>query len=312
MRASPASPSTERVGLAYTLGAFLLWGVFPVYWKALAGVDPLTILAHRVLWSGVFGLVMLRVLRTRGLREVFSRGSSLAALATSGLLVGVNWFLYIYAVNSGHTVDASLGYYMTPVCNVALGVIFLRERPDPLQWGAIGCATLGVAVLVAGVGHVPWLSLALMITFGLYGLVKKVTRAGALVQLAGETLLLAPLALVIVAWPTAGGGPLGETFGWSAGDPAGLFHIRSRLVEAALLVIAGPVTALPLWWYAEGARRIPLATVGVLQFVSPSLQLGMGVLVFGEPLGAGRLAAFGFIWAGLALYVVSYRIRARR
>ena len=112
------------------------------------------------------------------------------------------------------SVDASLGYYMTPVCNVALGVIFLRERPDPLQWGAIGCATLGVAVLVAGVGHVPWLSLALMITFGLYGLVEKVTRAGALGQLAGETLLLAPLALGIVAWPVAVGRPLGETFGW--------------------------------------------------------------------------------------------------
>ena len=303
---APSPTRSERIGLAYTLAAFLMWGVFPIYWKALSGVDPLTILAHRILWSGVFGFVMLRLLRTRGLGALFTRGPALAAVAVSGLLVGVNWFLYIFAVNSGHTVEASLGYYMTPVCNVTLGVLFLRERPGPLQWGAIACSLVGVGVLVVGVGHVPWLSLALMITFGLYGLMKKITRTDALVQLTGETFLLAPAALLVVAWPYLAGGSLGAVFGWAPTDPSGLFQLGHGTAETILLVVAGPVTALPLWWYAEGARRIPLSTVGVLQFVSPSLQLGMGVLVFGEPFGSAQALAFAFIWAGLALYVFSF------
>jgi chloramphenicol-sensitive protein RarD len=283
--------TTSRRGVFFSLLAFTSWGCLPLFWRLLSAASPLEILAHRILWSLPFAVGLTVLLHKPRVREIFGSSRMFLSVLLSGSLIGVNWGVYIWAVNSGMNVEASLGYYMNPLFTMALGFIFLGERPTRLQWAAIACATLGIAIRLTGYGKFPLVALVLMATFGFYGLVKKQAHLDTLTALAGETLVLSPLALGFIllgAWQ--GSGAL------RSGDPS----------LVALLVLAGPVTALPLWWFALGARAIPLSSVGFFQFISPTLQLLVGVFVFGEAFGREHALSFGFIWAGLLIYALSY------
>lgn len=275
-------------GFSATLAAFLLWGLLPIYWQMLKTVPALEILCHRIVWSTVFAAAILTY--KKGWAESFRAVANLkcaAFLTLSSLLVGSNWFVYIWSVNHGHMVDASLGYYINPLVNVILGVIFFRDRLNRLQLIAIGLACLGVANQIAAFGQVPWIALSLALSFGFYGLVRKVVDIGALSGLFFEALVLTPVA----------GGYLIHL----ALNGQGAFNFTD-LGQAAILVGAGPMTATPLILFAFGARRLSLITVGVVQYLSPTCMFLLGVLVYGEPFGNREFITFALIWAGIAFY----------
>ena len=283
--------ASNRRGIFFSLLAFSSWGCLPLFWRLLEAASPLDILAHRILWSLPFAVGLTVLLRKPRVREIFRSRATFLSVLLSGSLIGVNWGVYIWAVNSGMNVEASLGYYMNPLFTIALGFIFLGERPTRLQWAAILLAGLGIGIRLAGYGRFPYVALTLMATFGFYGLVKKRAGLDSLTALAGETLVLAPLALGFILL-----GAARDTGAMRLAEPG----------TAGLLLLAGPVTALPLWWFALGARSIPLSSVGFFQFISPTLQLLIGVYIFGEAFGREQLASFGFIWAGLLVYALSY------
>jgi chloramphenicol-sensitive protein RarD len=267
--------------------AYAIWGLFPLYFHLVSAVGPLDIVLHRSLWSLAFVVVVLAVLRRWAwLREVVRRPRTLATFGLSALLLSANWLVYVWAVNHGRVVDSSLGYFITPLVNVLLGYFVLHERPRRAQWSALAIAAAGVLWLAIFAGAVPWVGLVLAATFGIYGLMRKTAPLGALEGLALETLLLAPLAAALLAWRAShDGSALG-------GDPA-LF---------ALLALAGPLTALPLLLFAAGARRIPMTTLGVLQYIGPTIQFALGVWLFHEPFAGPRLAGFVLIWLALVIY----------
>ncbi len=274
-------------GTLYATLAFAIWGLFPLYFTRVASVSPLEVVLHRSAWSLLFVLGLLTVLRRWAwLGPTLRQPRRLALFALSALLLSGNWLVYVLAVQSGHVVEASLGYFINPLLNVLLGVVVLHERLRPTQTAAVALATLGVAWLTWQAGHLPWIALVLAGSFGLYGLLRKTAPLGALEGLALENLLLAPFVLPALAWWTWGhGGAM------SRGDGA----------LTAWLLLAGPLTALPLLLFAAGARRLPLATLGMLQYLGPTLQLLLGVWVFGEPFDGRRLMGFGLIWAALLL-----------
>lgn len=281
----PPVPSRSR-GLAAALLAFGTWGFFPIYFKALAHVPALEVLAHRVVWSVVLLAIVTPLLgRWATAREALGPRKR-RLVAASALLIAANWGTYIWAVQAGRVLQASLGYYVNPLVSVLLGVVFLRERLRRLQTVAVALAAVGVGVLVVDRGELPWLPLTLALTFGLYGLVRKRAGVDPVGGLLAETALLAPLALAWVGVLAAGGA---GSFGAGAGT-------------SLLLAAAGPVTAIPLVWFARGVRSLPLSTVGLLQYVTPTLQLLLAVLVYREPFAAAHAVAFGFIWSALALY----------
>lgn len=270
--------------------AYALWGLFPLYFHLVAAVAPLEIVLHRSLWSLVFVLGLLAVLRRWAwLREAFHRPRTLAIFTLSALLLAGNWLVYVWAVNHGRVVDASLGYFITPLVNVLLGTFVLGERPRRAQGWALAVAAAGVLWLTFFAGALPWVGLMLATTFGLYGLMRKTAPLGAVEGLALETLLLAPLAVGLLAWQTMQGGSA-----FSAGNAPLL----------GLLVLAGPLTALPLLLFAAAARRIPLITLGIVQYISPTLQFALGVWLFREPFAGPRLVGFLLIWAALLMYTV--------
>jgi len=261
--------------------------LFPLYF-ALVPAQPLDILANRIVWSFVLVVGVLAWLgRWSWLGRAMRMPRTLAAYAATALLLTVNWGVWIWAVTNGRIVDSSLGYFMTPLVNVALGTLVLGERPRPAQWAAVGLAFAGVTVMTAATGSLPWIGLLLALSFGAYGLVRKTAPLGALEGLTLETMLLVPVALAYLLWH------------WGAGPAS--FPAPSLAVNLWLIGL-GPGTAIPLLCFAYGARRLPLTTLGLLQYLSPSLQFALGILVFGEALGPGRLAGFALIWIGLALY----------
>jgi chloramphenicol-sensitive protein RarD len=271
--------------------------VLPVYWKLLAAVPAHEILAHRIVWSVPLLAGWLAV-RGRGgeLRAAVAAPRVLAVLAVTTVLIAGNWWTYIWAVNSGRIVEASLGYFINPLVSVVLGVIFLRERLGRRRVLALALAAAGVAVLTLRLGRLPWVAFALALSFGLYGLLRKQVRAEAETGLLVETAFLWPFALGFL-WlrEAAGEAAFGHT-----GTGGGV-----------LLAATGVVTVLPLVWFTRGARRLPLATIGFLQYLAPTLQFLLGVAVYREPFTAGHLAAFALIWAGLAVFTVDLRARAR-
>jgi chloramphenicol-sensitive protein RarD len=277
----------SRSGFGFALGAYVAWGVFPLYFKALRSVSPLEILAHRVVWSTVLlGAMVLLRRRWAEYRRPFASLRTLAVYLLSTALVTTNWLLYIWGITSGHALDASLGYFITPIVSVLLGLLFLGERLRPRQTAAVALAAAGVLMLVARLGAIPWLALGLALSFGGYGLVRKKAAIDPVVGLLVETSLVAPFgAVLIIARAADGTGQLGA----------------SPLVTT-LLLLAGLVTALPLIWFAHGVRSLPLSTMGLLQYISPTLQLLCAVLLFHEPFTRAHAAAFGCIWAALALY----------
>jgi chloramphenicol-sensitive protein RarD len=275
-------------GILYAFSAFTIWGLFPVYFKTLHQIPALEMLAHRMAWSLLFVVGVLLVRRHwRWLAPALRDRHLVGRFAASAMLLSANWGIYIWAVNAGHIVEASLGYFINPLINVLLGYAFLHERLRPLQWMAVGVAAIGVAWLTWQNGAPPWISLALAATFGGYGLLRKTAQLGALEGLTLETLLLFPVALIYLSILSASG--------------ASHFGQASRPLQL-LLVAAGPVTAVPLLLFGAAARRIPLSTLGLIQYVTPTLQLLTGVLVYGEPFGAVRAVGYGAIWIALALY----------
>jgi chloramphenicol-sensitive protein RarD len=279
-----------NTGILYAASAFILWGCFPLYFKALHGISPMEILAHRVVWSMVFLAIVLSARRQWAwLATVRRQPRILAGFAASAFLLSINWCIYIWSVNNDHVIDASLGYFVNPLVNVLLGFLLLKERLRRGQWVAIGTAALGVAWLTLQAGHPPWIALSLAITFGFYGLLRKTAKLGPLEGLSLETMVLLPLALALLA-----------VF---AGQHQSGFAAAST-TSKVLMLCAGPLTAIPLLMFAAGARRIPLSLLGLLQYISPTIQLLLGVWLYHEPFGGTRLLGFVAIWAALALYSI--------
>ncbi|MCP3735572.1 EamA family transporter RarD [Sphingomonas sp. RP10(2022)] len=285
-----------RTGLFYGIGAYTLWGLLPLYLHLLNAVPTAQVLSHRVLWSLLLlGAIVLAGRRLRPLLAA-ARGRTLLMLAGSAALIAVNWFVYIWSVGHAHLVEASLGYFINPLVNVALGTLLLGERLDRMQAAAIALAGVGVAILAASGGGTIWISLALALSFGFYGLIRKVAAIDALGGLTVETAILTPLALAVLLL--------------AAGDGTAAFGHGGRIDW--LLILAGPVTAAPLLMFAAGARRLRYTTMGLLQFIAPTLQFLEAVLLYREPIRAAQLATFGLIWAGCALYAWSSLTAARR
>jgi chloramphenicol-sensitive protein RarD len=287
-----------RKGLAAAGGAFVLWGLLPVYWKLLLAVPSGEIICHRIVWS-CLALVAYLALRgrLREVREALAVPGAKLWLLGSSLLIGVNWWVYIWAVNAGHVIETSLGYYITPLVNALLGAVFFKDRLRPLQLAAVALATAGVAVQVAGYGRVPWIALTLAVTFGLYGLTRKVIRVAPLPLLFLETCYLGLPALgYLVYVGVAGTGAFGQ-------GPVG---------TDLLLLGAGVVTSLPLVWFAVGAKNLTLTTLGLMQYVAPSLAFFLGVFAFREPFSGMQLVTFGCIWLALVVYTLESLAQMRK
>jgi len=281
-----------RNGLLSTIFAFTIWGIFPLFWHLLATIPSLLVLAHRVLWSAVLvggGLLLTR--KWQWLVDIWRTPQRLLWLGVSGFIITGNWGLYIWAVAHGHIVESSLGYFINPLLSVILGVVFLAERMNPAQWLAVGLATIGVAWLTWQGGRFPWIAIALAISFALYGLIRKLVVVEAVIGLGVESLFMVIPALIGIIWAENGHGG-GFIHGWSWG-------INS------LLILSGLVTAVPLIAFAYGVRRLPLSTAGLLQYIGPTLQFLIGVLVLHEPFALSQLLGFGFIWAGLAIFAAN-------
>jgi len=278
-------------GLLYAAAAFVVWGMFPLYFHLIASVPAVEVVLQRALWALVFIAALLAWQRRWSwLAPFVARPRLLAPFALSALLLMGNTLTYVYAVQTHQVVEASLGYFINPLVNVLLGVLVLRERLSPVKWVAVALAGVGVLWLTWQLGRLPWIALVLAGSFGLYGLVRKTSTLGAVEGLALETMLLAPLVLPLLAWWT-----------WSQ---QGVF-LQGDAALIATLALLGPLSALPLMWFAAAARRLPLATLGLVQYISPTLQLLLGVWLFNEPFSTSRFIGFAFIWAALALVSAS-------
>ena len=292
------TPAPPALGAVCAGSAFLIWGLSPLYWKLLCTVGPVEIILHRIVWS-LAALLPLAVATGRfgDLRRALVQPRMLAMLAGTSLMVAANWLIYIWAVNSGRVLEASLGYYINPLINVLLGVIFLGERLRPLQRWAVALAALGVMIQAIQYGRIPWISLALALSFGIYGLARKTAAVGALVGLTVETLLL--------SIPSLGALVYLEQTGQGTFSHAGLG-------TDLLLCGSALVTALPLLLFNLGARRLQLATVGLLQYIAPSCMFLLAVWRYQEPVGATRWLTFVLIWAALAIYSADALATAQR
>ena len=284
-----------KQGIFFGLAAYVLWGILPVYWKALELVSSFEILSSRFMWSCVFVFLLIIFqkkwpLFTKEVKQVFSNVKTGAAMAAAGITISFNWGTFIWAVNNGHIVETSMGYYINPLVSILFAVVFLRERLDKMQLAAITCAFIGVASMVYSFGKIPWVSLTLAFTFALYGLLKKILPVSALTSIMLETLLITPLALVY------------EYSLWQQGVS---FYASGNLQVIMMLTGAGVVTAIPLLLFTAGARLLPLKIIGFLQYISPTLTLLIGVFVYNEAFTASHLLAFGWIWAALLLFIVS-------
>jgi len=295
-----AGPAVSRLHRGYLsgVGASAIWGFFPLYFTLLRPATPVEILAHRVSWSVVFVAALLAVRRRWGaVRRLARQPGAVTGVGLAAGLIAVNWGTYIYGVTSGQVVETALGYFISPLVVVLLGVVVLRERLRPAQWLALGIGAAAVAVLTADYGRVPYLALVLAASFAAYGLVKK--RLG---LPAAEGLLVESLAVAV---------PAAVYLGWLAWLGTGTFG-RVSPGHSALLVLAGPLTAIPLLLFAAAANRIPLSGLGLLHYVAPVLQLGCGVLVLGEPMPPARLVGFALVWVALLVFTVDGLRRARR
>ena len=289
----------DRKGLWMTVMAFVVWGVVPLYWHLLKQVPSFQIIAHRIVWSSILLLGWL-FLRHGGqwLRTIREQPRALSLLGLSSLLIAFNWGLYIWAVNAGHVVETSLGYFINPLINVVLGVLVLRERLTRLQWLGVGFAFAGVAWLTWQAGSPPWIALGLALSFGAYGLLRKMVAVEAVSGLGVESLYLFLPALAFVAWGEQGhGGGFIQGWGWQID---------------LLLILGGVVSAVPLIGFSYGVRRIPLTIVGLLQYIAPSIQFLIGVFVFKEAFGTAQAIGFATIWTGLIIFAGDNLWRSRK
>ena len=290
-----SSDRTQR-GILYGVGAYTLWGAVPLFWPLVARANALELLAHRVIWSLVICALLLLTVVPRGWWSRIGRPRILLLLAAAATVVSVNWGVYIWAVNHGHVVETSLGYYINPILSILVGVVFLRERLAPLQWASVGLAAVAVLVLTFEYGQLPWIALVLATSFATYGVIKKQVNGGAVETLTVESALLTPVALGYLAFLQATGGLTFRHLGWG---------------HSLLLVASGLVTVVPLLFFAAAATRLPLSTLGLLQYIAPTLQFLLGVLYFGETMSVGRWIGFALVWVALVILTV-YGVRQAR
>ncbi len=293
------SADASRKGLWVAASAFLIWGAMPLYWHFLKTVPSLQIVAHRVLWCTVLVAAWLFWTQGRGWFAAVMANSRLAKmLALSGLCIGANWGLYIWAVNAGHVVESSLGYFINPLLNVVLGTVFLRERLTPLQWVSVAIAALGVLWLTFNYGSFPWIALSLAASFGIYGLIRKLAAVDSVTGLGVENAFLLLPAIAFLFWTeTQGQGGFFGAWGWGVD---------------ALLMFGGIVTAVPLIAFSYAVRRVPLSTIGLMQYIAPTMQFLTGVLIFREPFDIDRAVGFVCIWVALAIFAGEGLWRAQR
>ncbi|SIO29175.1 chloramphenicol-sensitive protein RarD [Rhodovulum sp. ES.010] len=284
-----------RNGVLAMVGACVIWGLSSMYYKLLAHVPPLEVLGHRTLWSLVFfGLVLAAQGRLTEIARLVARPRALAVVFLAALAISTNWFFFIFSIQTGHAVEASLGYYIFPLVAVALGFAFLGERHSAAKWVAVAMACIAVAGLTWGLGVAPWASLALAGTFGIYGLLKRAVPAGPVVSVTTEVLLLAPLALVWL-WGV-------HAQGWTGLTGRHLATFGHDLSDSLLLMLSGPLTATPLILFSYASKRVSYATVGLVQYLNPTLQFLVATMVFREAFTPWHGFAFALIWAALALY----------
>jgi chloramphenicol-sensitive protein RarD len=299
-----SQPAAEQRGILYGVGAYTLWGAVPIFWPLVARAGALELLAHRVIWSLVICVVLLlTVVRWQDARSArrgwwgrIRRPRTLLLLTVAAAVVSVNWGVYIWAVNHGHVVETSLGYYINPILSILVGVVFLRERLAPLQWVSVGLAALAVLVLTFEYGQLPWIALTLATSFATYGVIKKQVNGGAVETLTVESAVLTPVALGYLAFLQATGSLTFGHLGWA---------------HTLLLMASGLVTVIPLLFFASAATRLPLSTLGLLQYIAPTLQFLLGVLYFGEDMSLGRWIGFALVWLALVILTV-YGVRQAR
>ncbi len=277
-------------GILYGIGAYILWGFFPIYWKVLHVVPALQVIGHRIGWS--FAVLLIYILVTKqwhDFRSVAFNAKTILIYAVAGILLSINWLVYVWGVNAGFIVETSLGYFINPLLSVLMGVIFLRERLRPTQWIPVVVAAIGVVYLTTVYGRLPWIALSLALSFGLYGLVKKLAPLGSLYGLTLETGIVFPAALIYLLFLQAKG--------------AGAF-LHSGTTVDFFLMGAGIVTTIPLLMFASAAKQIPLTMVGILQYIAPTLQFLIGIFIYKEPFDQSHLIGFGIVWAALIIFWV--------
>ncbi len=278
----------DRKGILYGIGAYALWGFFPIYWKLLHQVSALQVIGHRISWS--FVLLIIVILLTKQWKDFRSAAltpKTIGIYSIAAVLLTINWLVYVWGVNAGFIVETSLGYFINPLLSVLLGVIFLRERLRPVQWVPVVLAAAGVIYLTVVYGRLPWIALSLAFSFGFYGFVKKLAPLGSLYGLTLETGIVFPIALIYLAWVESNG--------------TGAFLHQSGLTDF-LLIGAGAVTTIPLLMFASAARQIPLTVVGLLQYIAPTLQFLIGVFIYKEPFDQSHLIGFGIVWLALIVF----------
>ncbi|HJV45482.1 MAG TPA: EamA family transporter RarD [Bacillota bacterium] len=282
----------RRTGIWYAIGAYATWGILPLYWHTLEEIPALEILAHRIWWSFLsVALILLFMNRWSLLKQAFQDKKSRNAIFLASVLITLNWFTYIWAVNAGHVIDASLGYYINPLFSILLGVFFLKERLNFWQVVSLLMAAIGVCLITVQYGKIPWVAFLLTVTFGLYGLAKKLIRVDSMVGLTLETTMMMPLALIYILYVQARGiGSLGAI----------------SFSTLALLMGTGIVTVFPLFWFAQGAKRVSLSTIGFIQYLSPTISLLLGIFVFKEAFTWANMVCFGFIWVALLIFSLSH------
>ncbi|NQX71878.1 EamA family transporter RarD [Paenibacillus alba] len=281
-----------KKGLWYAILAYIAWGLLPLYWKSFESLLAGEILSHRITWSFVFMAIFLLLSKGRWpeIRKIATNGRILLLIGASGILISSNWLIFIWAVNNGHVIETSLGYYITPLFNVMLAVLFLKEKPTGSQWLAVALAGVGVILATIDYGRFPWISLTLASTFGLYSLVKKRVSYDASIGLAGETTVVFPIALAYIIYLHAAH----QDSAWSL-PPLSLI----------MLLLSGVATALPLLWFAKAASRLPLSMLGFIQYIGPSITLLLSIFVFKEKFSPMLLVSFAFIWTALIVYALA-------
>ena len=282
--------SSYKKGLLFALAAYFIWGIFPLYWKMIDHIPAMQILAHRILWSFVFLAIIIVIGRNQNFLQYLKNKRVMLLLTASAILIAANWGIYIYAVNNNQIVEASLGYYINPIINVMLGMLFLKERLNKIQVAALLFALAGIAWLTFSVGKLPVISLLLAFTFGFYALIRKKANLQSMPGLLIETMVLVPVALAYLLFIAKAG--------------SGAF-LSGSVQDDIFLIVAGPVTAIPLFLFGIAAPKIPLSTMGFIQYFSPTIQLLIGVIIFNEPFTHANLVCFVLVWAGLALYSYS-------
>lgn len=291
-----------KIGAIYTLSAYFMWGLFPLYWIPIHQIPALEILAHRIFWSLAFMIGLLWVTKSLGsfireLKQLLAKPRLLIFVLAAAVLITLNWLVYIWAVNHGHVIESSMGYYINPLISILLGIIFLKERLTSWQLVAFVLAAAGVLIQTINFGQVPWIALSLALTFGFYGLAKKLIHIAPSLELTFETLFVVPVALLYLIFVQQTGSASFGTGSWTT---------------TLLLIGTGVVTAVPLLFFAEGAQRISLTMVGFFQYINPTMQLIIGIVIYKEPFHPIQLISFSFIWLGLLVFTLSATLFDRR